>query len=168
MSFATPTTPILIVTGSTLRAEELDRPLAYYLKQQLETKLTSLDVVGLDGTHISFHIYVISDLRWVGDQALQSFPTITIGGPRVNMLGQAWIDELPIALAYSDQYCIQLDPKFEDARVSIWGRDNPTTQIAVSVFLYRYASPFLDRCGKLSPRELYPEHDSTDSGELST
>jgi hypothetical protein len=168
MSLSTPTTPLLIVTGSTLRAEELDRPLAYYLKQQLEPKLACLASGSADGTHPNFRIYVISDLRWVGDQALQSFPTITIGGPRVNMLGQSWIDELPIALAYSDQYCIQLDPKFEDVRVSIWGRNNSTTQIAVAVFLHRYASPFLERCGKLSPGELYPEHDSTDSGELSS
>ena len=27
---------LLIVTGSTLRAEEMDRPLAYYLKQRIE------------------------------------------------------------------------------------------------------------------------------------
>ena len=36
MSDELPARLILIVTGSTLRAEELDRPLAYYLKQQVE------------------------------------------------------------------------------------------------------------------------------------
>ena len=30
---------ILLVTGTTLRAEEADRPLAYYMKQQIEEML---------------------------------------------------------------------------------------------------------------------------------
>ena len=36
MAAPTPARLVLIVTGSTLRAEEVDRPLAYYLKQQIE------------------------------------------------------------------------------------------------------------------------------------
>ena len=31
-----------------------------------------------------------------------------------------------------------MDPDLSEPRVSIWGMDNPTTQIAVSVFLDRF------------------------------
>ena len=36
MAAEPPARLLLIVTGSTLRAEELDRPLAYYLKQRID------------------------------------------------------------------------------------------------------------------------------------
>ena len=36
MAASKPAGLVLIVTGSTLRAEEVDRPLAYYLKQRAE------------------------------------------------------------------------------------------------------------------------------------
>ena len=40
MAKGTPVRLLLIVTGSTLRAEEVDRPLGYYLKQRIEQALS--------------------------------------------------------------------------------------------------------------------------------
>ena len=40
---------LLIVTGSTLRAEEMDRPLGYYLKQRIENCLSQASANGQSG-----------------------------------------------------------------------------------------------------------------------
>jgi hypothetical protein len=149
MAMTSPFRLLLIVTGSTLRAEEMDRPLGYYLKQRIEEVLRTHE--NLDDTKKSrdladYQVRVIADFRWMHDDFLQSRPTISLGGPGVNALTHRWLEEVPISLAYNERYFIQMDPDLGDPRVSIWGMDNPTTQIAVSVFLDRFLSQFLDRC----------------------
>lgn len=128
---------LLIVTGSTLRAEEVDRPLAYYLKQQVEIQIEA----ELDPPSVR----VIADFRWLHEESLQRLPTISIGGPGVNALAQQWLEDLPVSLAIDDQYYIQMDPDLEEPRVSIWGMDNPTTQIATSAFVQKFLPRFLAR-----------------------
>ncbi len=132
---------LLIVTGSTLRAEEADRPLAYYLQQQIQARLEEI------GSAIPpLKIVVIADFRWMHEDPLQELPTICLGGPGVNALAQRWLDELPVSLAVDNHYYIQMDPSLDEPRVGIWGMDNAETQIAVSVFLQRYLPRFLERC----------------------
>ena len=124
---------VLIVTGSTLRAEEVDRPLAYYLKQQVERCLAEHDPpVG------PIEVRVVADFRWIHDEPLQSLPTISVGGPGVNALAAPLARGGPVSLAVDEQYYIQMDPDLDEPRASIWGMDNPTTQIAVSVFIDRF------------------------------
>ena len=133
---------LLIVTGSTLRAEEVDRPLAYYLQQQVDAHL---EETGADAHPLPSR--VIADFRWLHDEDLQSVPTISIGGPGVNALAHKWLEDLPVSLAVDEQYYIQMDPELDDEpRASVWGMDNPTTQIAVSVFLDRFLPRFLEHC----------------------
>ena len=131
--------PILIVTGSSLRAEEADRPLAYYLKQEIERIAEARDAG-------EFDVVVVADLRWLHDEPLQRLPTISLGGPGVNALAHRWLEELPVSLAVDEQYYIQMDPDLEEPHVSIWGMDNPLTQVAVSAFLRRFAPRFLEHC----------------------
>ena len=132
---------LLIVTGSTLRAEDVDRPLAYYLKQQIEQIAPELDPpVG------PFKVVVVADFRWLNDDPLQRLPTISVGGPGVNALAGQWVEEeLEFSLAVEKHYYIQMDPDLEDLRASVWGMDNPTTQIAASVFIERFLERFLRR-----------------------
>jgi hypothetical protein len=127
---------LLIATGSTLRAEELDRPLAYYLQQQVERVAKRLD--------LAFKTVVVADIRWINDDQFQGVPTISVGGPGVNHLAHSWFEDLPFSLAVDEQYCIQMDPDLAEARVSIWGMDNASTQIAVSVFVDRFLPRFLE------------------------
>ena len=134
---------LLIVTGSTLRAEESDRPLAYYLKQRVEALAADLDV--------DFRVVVVADFRWMNDDNLQVLPTICLGGPGVNALAHKWFDEVPFALAVDEQYCIQMDPDLDEPRVSIWGMDNPSTQIAASVFVTRFLPRFLEHAASFTP-----------------
>src|SRR3954451_6588840 len=135
---------LLIVTGSTLRAEEVDRPLAYYLKQQIELRLEVED----DPPPVR----VIADFRWIHEESLQRLPTISLGGPGVNALAQRWLEDVPVSLAVGERYFIQMDPDLTDPRVSVWGMDNATTQIAVSVFIDRFLPPFLERCATTDAR----------------
>lgn len=132
---------ILVVAGSTLRAEELDRPLAYFLKQRIEAALAEREP---DGGTVS--VRVVADFRWIHDEPLHALPTVSVGGPGVNALAHRWLDEVPFALAVDDRYYLQMDPDLAEPRVSLWGMDNATTQIAVGVFLDRYLPRFLDRC----------------------
>jgi hypothetical protein len=148
---------ILIVVGSTLRAEELDRPLAYYLKQQVERQLTRRLAEGLDETPA--RVLVIADFRWMNDKPLQALPTVSIGGPGVNAVAHLWFEELPFSLAVDGQFCIQMDPELVEARASVWGMDNPTTQVAASIFVERFLNRFLDRAAS-APIELESEPDS--------
>ena len=144
---ATPARLLLIVTGSTLRAEELDRPLAYYLKQRIEQYQAEHDVFGG-----ALGVRVIADFRWIHDDPLHDLPTISVGGPGVNALAHRWLEEVPVSLAVDERYYLQMDPDLDESRVSIWGMDNATTQIAVSVFLDRFLPRFLDHCAATPPR----------------
>jgi hypothetical protein len=145
MAKGSPLRLVLIVTGSTLRAEEMDRPLGYYLKQRIEQSLSEAAVAGRHGLE-DYIVRVVADFRWMHDEPLQSLPTISLGGPGVNALAHRWLEDVPVSLAYSERYFIQMDPDLAEIRASVWGMDNATTQIAVSVFLDRFLPRFLERC----------------------
>src|SRR3954451_15668387 len=168
MAKGSPFRLLLIVTGSTLRAEELDRPLGYYLKQRIEAALAAGQEGPDRGQDLSdYQVRVVADFRWIHDEFLQNLPTISLGGPGVNALAHRWLEEVPISLAYNERYFIQMDPDLPEPRASIWGMDNPTTQIAVSVFLDRFLSPFLERCAAVpaTPFELDDDDETDDDPE---
>ena len=145
MAKGPPLRVLLIVTGSTLRAEEVDRPLGYYLKQRIEQSLSAAIAGGrhdLEG----YVVRVVADFRWIHDEPLQALPAISLGGPGVNALAHRWLEEVPVSLAFNERYFIQMDPDLAEPRASVWGMDNPTTQIAVSVFLKRFLPQFLEHC----------------------
>lgn len=153
---------LLIVTGSTLRAEEADRPLGYYLKQKIEEKLRSAsEKPGTEeGSRLAhFQVRVIADFRWIHDEFLQRLPTISLGGPGVNALSHRWLEEVPITLAFNEHYFIQMDPDGNDPRACVWGMDNPATQLAVAVFLDRYLPVFLERCASMPEASFEPDED---------
>lgn len=144
MAVEPPAKMLLIVTGSTLRAEDVDRPLAYYLKQRIDSGSDE----SKSASSPSFRVRVVADFRWIHDEPLQVLPTISIGGPGVNALSLRWLEEVPVSLAVDDQYYIQMDPDLDEPRASIWGMDNATTQIAISVFIERFLPRFLEHSAK--------------------
>ena len=155
---------LLIVTGSTLRAEEMDRPLAYYLKQRIEQALADAVAAGREGLE-DYVVRVVADFRWIHDDPLQGFPTVCLGGPGVNALSQRWLEDVPVSLAVGERYFIQMDPDLAEPRVSVWGMDNATTQIAVSVFIDRFLPPFLERCATTDVRLASPESETDDEDD---
>jgi hypothetical protein len=148
---------VLIVVGTSLRAEEADRPLAYYLKEQVEEALAAN---GEAAGRLS--AVVVADLRWLHDEALQDFPTISLGGPGVNFLSQRWVEELPLSLAVDNQFYIQMDPELKEAKVSLWGMDNASTQVAVSAFVQRFLPRFLERGLALLDETPEPDDEEED------
>jgi hypothetical protein len=126
---------VLIVTGSNLRAEQMDRPLAYYLQSQID-QLGGDERLAL----------VISDRYYLTHPDLHELPLISVGGPGVNRLAQRLLKKLPAVLAADGKFFIQMDPEEKDLRVSIWGMDNPQTKVAVITFAERYLPPFLNLC----------------------
>lgn len=150
---------ILIVVGTSLRAEEADRPLAYYLKQQVERALEDAGEAG------RMTVLVAADLRWLHEDALQGFPTISLGGPGVNFLAQRWVEELPLSLAVDNQYYVQMDPDLDEAKVSLWGMDNASTQVAVSAFLQKFLPRFLERSLALADEAAVDVDDDEDEDE---
>lgn len=159
---------LLIVAGSTLRAEEMDRPLAYYLKQRIEQAIIDAAAGGRDGLE-GYVVRVVADFRWIHDDPLQVLPTISLGGPGVNALASRWFEDVPVSLAFGERYFIQMDPDLTEPRASVWGMDNATTQIAVSVFIDRFLPRFLERCAtldvQLSPSEGEPGPDLDDDDD---
>ena len=167
MAKGPPSRLLLIVTGSTLRAEELDRPLGYYLKQRLEEVLSKSQNGAKHAADLSdYQVRVIADFRWIHDELLQNLPTVSLGGPGVNALAHRWLEEVPISLAFNDRYFIQMDPDLAEPRVSIWGMDNSTTQIAVSVFLDRFLPRFLERCASLPVMPFDTDDEGDDEAEI--
>ena len=141
MAVDSPAKLLLIVTGSTLRAEDMDRPLAYYLKQRIEQGPGKVE----ESTG-SFRVRVVSDFRWIHDEPLHAVQTISDGGPGVNALAHPWLEDVAVSLAVDGQYYIQMDPDLAEPHASIWGMDNPSTQIAVSVFIERFLPRLLEHC----------------------
>jgi hypothetical protein len=133
---------ILIVTGSTVRAEQMDRPLAYYLQSKIE-KLS-------DG-HEGCQALVLSDRFYLSHPDLHELPLISVGGPGVNRLAQKLLKKLPAALAVEDGFFIQMDSESDDRRASIWGMDNPRTKIAVVTFAERFLPRFTRVCWHRKP-----------------
>ena len=109
---------LLIVTGSTLRAEEMDRPLGYYLKQRIEAALTGAGsgaTTQHDQDLSDYQVRVVADFRWIHDEFLQGLPTISLGGPGVNALAHRWLEEVPISLDYNERILYPDGPRSQRA-----------------------------------------------------
>lgn len=135
-TFCLPPATTFIVTGSSLRAEEKDRPLAYCMQERVKEQLQTL------GTTVP--VYVLSDFRYLHELHLQEFPTISIGGPGVNALAHKWLEEVPIILEVEDEFFLQMGLSHLGAQqASVWGMDHVTTEAAVATFLDQYLPEFL-------------------------
>ena len=127
---------LLIVTGSTVKAEYYDRPMAYRLKDKMEKIL---------GVSAESPIVVISDLWYLNSEILQSLPVISIGGPGVNAVSSHFYKRLETSMVIDDTLIIQMDPVLEDLRVGLWGRTAMATEEAVRLFMDRgYLCHYLD------------------------
>ena len=134
---------ILIVTGSNLRAEQGDRPLAYQLKNTINEILAQW---GYDS-----EVLVLSDLWYLHSELLHSLPLISIGGPTVNAVSAHLSQRLPTVLIAQNTLIIQMDPSIDDLRASVWGVHHETTVNALELFVKR---GYLDRLLKAARARL--------------
>ncbi len=127
---------ILIVTGSNIRAEQTDRPMAYILARDI------IEKTAIMGT--GARVTVISDLWYLNSEPLKELPTISIGGPKINAASAYLSRRLENLLIIDNTLTIQLDPTYQDLRVSLWGTDTCRTQDAISIFKQKgYLDKFL-------------------------
>jgi hypothetical protein len=119
---------VLVVVGTDIKPEEADRPLAYKIRDAVNSSPNF-------GKHPFRKCIVISDALYRHDKIIQICPTIAIGGPGVNSAAAEFVEKLPVYLSKDNRYFIQLDNKFADPRVSIWGMDRKSTEEAVDMFI---------------------------------
>lgn len=140
---------IFLVTGSNLTAEQKDRPLAYFLKTQVDR---------YGGDEPSKCGIVVSDLWYMDSEEVRSSPVISVGGPGVNLLSQHFRHRVPIALAVDNVLVIQLDVEFDDMRSAVWGLDHDSTREAVQTFYEKgYLRRFLEAAWGETLKELEKE-----------
>ncbi|MEP6572735.1 MAG: hypothetical protein ABJD11_08565 [Gemmatimonadota bacterium] len=119
---------IVIVTGSDLRAEERDRPLAYKLKEEVDRRS--------DGQSFRRAV-VVGDVWFLENRIFHMNPTVAVGGPGVNGVCQQLTAVLPTLWTESERSFVQADFEGELKRAALWGMDMATTSMAVDAFVSR-------------------------------
>jgi hypothetical protein len=127
---------IFVVTGASLRAESMDRPLGYRIKEAVKEQIRDAE---------PWQCEVISDIWYLNNESFSRQPTISVGGPGVNALSAFLYERLPNALAIDNVLIIQMDPLLDDKRCVVWGMDHEMTVEAVDTFLQKgYLERFLE------------------------
>lgn len=117
---------IILVTGSDIRAEDRDRPLAYGLKSEIDRR----------GEGHSFRRAVVVGDAWYLDNRLFHLnPTVAIGGPGVNALAAELTGQLPTVWSQEDRVFVQADFDGDLKRACLWGADRQATSDAVDAFV---------------------------------
>ncbi|MGH7701631.1 MAG: hypothetical protein ACREMO_00920 [Gemmatimonadales bacterium] len=117
---------VVVVTGSDLRAEERDRPIAYRLKEEIDRR---------GAGHAFRRAVVVGDTWFLGNRIFHLNPTIAIGGPGVNGLSQQCFEALPTIWTQDERIFVQADFEAEAKRASLWGVDAAATAEAAVVFI---------------------------------
>ncbi len=117
---------VVLVTGSSLTAEERDRPLAYRLKSEIDRR---------GAGHAYRRAVVVADLWYQQNRIFQLNPTIAIGGPGANAVSHDFSETLPAVYSRDERVFLQADFEGETKRASLWGVDSSATAAAVEVFM---------------------------------
>ncbi len=123
------------MTGSTLCAEHLDRPIAYALAQRIRESLpTSAPLAPI----------VCSDIWWLNNDELAAQPTISLGSPDSNALSAFLARRLPSAFAIDGVLNVLLDPEFPEPHACVFGATPESTAAAAEMFTQRHLPLFLN------------------------
>jgi hypothetical protein len=116
---------VVLVTGSSLTAEERDRPLAYLLKSEIDRRGEG---------HTYRRAVVVADLWYLDNRIFHLNPTIAIGGPGANGVAQEFSNILPTVYSSDETVFIQADFEGDPKRAALWGSNAAATARAVEVF----------------------------------
>ena len=116
---------VVLVTGSSLTAEERDRPLAYLLKSEIDRR---------GAGHAYRRAVVVGDSWYLENRIFHLNPTIANGGPGVNGVAQEFGTFLPMIYTRDEQVFVQADFEGELKRATLWGVNAACTAAAVEVF----------------------------------
>ena len=116
---------VLLVVGYGILPEEEDRPIAYDVKQAIDTR---------GGGKESRSAVVVTDMWILNQEMAELFPAIAVGGPGVNAFAAQIYEELPLVFSRAEQVFIQMD-EARGKRATLWGMDNRGTREAALVFV---------------------------------
>jgi hypothetical protein len=117
---------VVVVTGSTSTAMERDRPLALWLRDEIDRRGEG---------HTYRRAVVTDDEAYFRSDALQRQPTIAIGGPGVNAVTQHFYPMLATVYAEEERVWVQASFETEQKRAGLWGVDSAATSAAVDAFV---------------------------------
>lgn len=121
---------VLIVTGSTLDAERLDRAPAYAVRARVQA--------ALDRGPESATAVVCGDLWYLSQESLRSHPVVSVGPPERNALSAFLITRLPRVMSVDDEVALHLDLHGVERVACCWGAGVDGTERACGVFVERY------------------------------
>lgn len=116
---------VLLVVGYGILPEEEDRPVAYDLKDSINSRSEKIE-------HRS--AVVVTDMWMLNQEMADMFPAIAIGGPAVNAFAAQIYEDLPLAFSRDQQVFIQMD-QGTGKRAALWGMDQRGTREAAEVFV---------------------------------
>lgn len=119
---------VVLVTGSGISAEERDRPLAYWLKQEIDRRGSG---------HPYRRGVVVGDVWYLENRIFHLNPTVAIGGPGANALSAELVSQLPGVWSLEDRAFVQADLEGDPKRACLWGMDLGATSAAVEAFMQR-------------------------------
>jgi hypothetical protein len=125
-------TTVLIVVGYGILPEEEDRPVAYDVRQAINSRARGTE-------HRS--AVVLTDMWMLNQEMADLFPAIAVGGPAVNAFTAQIYEELPVAFTRDERVFVQMDQE-AGKRAALWGMDPPATGEAARRFV---AEGYLDR-----------------------
>jgi len=128
---------IWIITGVQLTAELGDRPLAYRVEAEVRRLLGELLGPAPSDEPPLLSPAVISDVYYLNSEEAQTRPLISIGGPGVNAVAGALVNEVPTIVAVENTLVVQMDLEMNDLRCAVWGMDHLDTVRAIELFLNR-------------------------------
>jgi hypothetical protein len=121
-----PEETVVLVTGSGLRAEEADRPLAYRIQHEIDAR----------GGGLAYRrAVVVSDEWYLHYRTLDAHPTVAIGGPGANGVSAELTQQLPMTYTVDERVFVQASFDGDRKRAVLWGADRAATAEAVEWFL---------------------------------
>jgi len=126
---------VLVVVGYGILPEEEDRPIAYEVKQAINSR-------GDDTLNRS--AVVVTDIWMLNQEMADLFPAIAVGGPGVNAFAAQIYEELPVAFTREERVFVQMD-QAAGKRAAVWGMEQRATREAAEIFVKEgYLDRFLD------------------------
>lgn len=117
---------VVLVTGSSIAAEERDRPSAYQLKAEIDRR---------GAGHAYRRAVVVGDVWYLENRIFHLNPTIAVGGPGANAVAHEFASALPTLYSQDERIIVQGDFQGEIKRGALWGADSLATAAAVEAFV---------------------------------
>ena len=116
---------VLLVVGYGILPEEEDRPVAYDLKREINSRRNG----SADRSAV-----VVTDMWMLNQEMAEMFPGIAIGGPGVNAFTAQVYEDLPLAFSRDQQVFIQMNQE-QGKRVALWGMERRGTREAAELLV---------------------------------